>query len=213
MNIGHMRVSYTKGALEPSDVGNDPFLFFEKWFEQAKQDPHIREANAMSLCTLGVNGFPQARIVLLKDYSSEGFIFYTNFESKKGKSIAHHQQVSLSFFWPSLEQQVHIDGRAEKIDKTTATNYFQSRPKGSQLGAWASHQSQEVESREFLADRLASLEKQYANQDVLPKPDFWGGYRVVPERFEFWQGRPNRLHDRVELILDNNKWTARRLSP
>lgn len=212
-DIGHMRTSYNQGALAPEDVGNNPWKFFQLWFEEAQQDPHIKEANAMSICTLGTNGFPQSRIVLLKEFSPRGFIFYTNYESKKGKSIAQHAQVSLSFFWPSLERQVHIDGVASRLDENTSTRYFQSRPKGSQLGAWASNQSQVVQNRSVLTDRLKALEEQYKNKEVLPKPDFWGGYRVVAQRFEFWQGRPNRLHDRVELLPLENTWKAQRLSP
>ena len=212
-DLGHMRTTYTQGALSPEDVGSDPFNFFTQWFKEAEDDSNIREANAMSVCTLAPNGFPQARIVLLKEYSPEGFVFYTNLESKKGKSIAQHNQVSLAFFWPSLERQVHIDGNAHLIDEAVATDYFQSRPKGSQLGAWASYQSEVVENRDILTDRLAALESQYAKEAVLPKPPFWGGFRVVPQRFEFWQGRPNRLHDRVELLLTNDQWKAQRLSP
>lgn len=211
-NLGHLRKSYQKSSLELSDVGTSPLELFQKWFEMAKADPAVEEVNAMSLATLGTDGFPKSRIVLLKSFSAEGFVFFTNYDSEKGLAIAQHPQVGLTFFWPSLERQVIIKGRASKIATEESDTYFQSRPKGSQLGALVSKQSQEIPNRAVLDEALKRLEKQY---EALPisRPQNWGGYMIAPQSIEFWQGRPNRLHDRILARWDGKQWNSVRLSP
>jgi pyridoxamine 5'-phosphate oxidase len=210
-NLGHLRKSYQKSSLELSDVGTSPLELFQKWFEMAKMDPAVEEVNAMSLATLGTDGFPKSRIVLLKSFSAEGFVFFTNYDSEKGLAIAQHPQVGLTFFWPSLERQVIIKGRASKIATEESDTYFQSRPKGSQLGALVSKQSQEIPNRAVLDEALKRLEKQY---EALPisRPQNWGGYMIAPRSIEFWQGRPNRLHDRILARWDGEQWNSVRLS-
>lgn len=166
----------------------------------------------MTVNTIGTDGFPKGRVVLLKKYDEYGFYFYTNYESEKGKAIANNNKVSLSFFWPNMERQIIIKGTAEKTSEADSINYFHSRPKGSQLGAVVSHQSEVVESREVLEKNLAELEKKYETKEV-PKPDNWGGILVKPISIEFWQGRPNRLHDRIRYRLKDNDWVIERLAP
>ncbi len=211
-NLGHLRKSYQKSSLELSDVGTSPLELFQKWFEMAKADPAVEEVNAMSLATLGTDGFPKSRIVLLKSFSAEGFVFFTNYDSEKGLAIAQHPQVGLTFFWPSLERQVIIKGRASKIATEESDTYFQSRPRGSQFGALVSKQSQEIPNRAVLDEALKRLEKQY---EALPisRPQNWGGYMIAPQSIEFWQGRPNRLHDRILARWDGKQWNSVRLSP
>ena len=212
-DIGHLRKSYEKGALDDALKSVSPITLFEQWFAEAEAHPAIEEANAMSLVTLGEDHFPKARVVLLKQFSAEGFVLYTNYESEKGKAILTHPQVGISFFWPALERQVIIKGRAEKVAAEVSDAYFSSRPLGSQLGAIASNQSEVIASREVLEARLAALEKEY--KDRPPKrPAHWGGILVHPQQIEFWQGRPNRLHDRLRYDLTSDaSWTAVRLSP
>ena len=168
--------------------------------------------NAMTISTIGADGFPKGRVVLLKKYDEYGFYFYTNYNSEKGKSIANNNKVSLSFFWPNMERQIIIKGIAEKTSEADSTNYFHSRPKGSQLGAAVSHQSSVLESREILEENLAILEKKYENAEI-PKPEEWGGYLVKPISIEFWQGRANRLHDRIRYTLKDKDWVIERLAP
>ena len=211
-DLGHLRKSYTKHELAAEDIANDPLQFFRTWFDEAEQHPEIEEANAMMLATLGLDDFPKARVVLLKALTEEGFVFYSNYQSEKGLSIAHHPKVGLSFFWPALERQVIIKGRASKIATEESDTYFQSRPKGSQLGALVSKQSQEIPNRAVLDEALKRLEKQY---EALPicRPQNWGGYMIAPRSIEFWQGRPNRLHDRILARWDGEQWNSVRLSP
>ena len=170
------------------------------------------EVNAMTISTIGTDGFPKGRVVLLKKYDEYGFYFYTNYNSEKGKSIANNNRVSLSFFWPNMERQIIIKGTVEKTSEADSTNYFHSRPKGSQLGAAVSHQSEIVASREVLEKNLAELEKKYENKEI-PKPEDWGGFLVKPVSIEFWQGRPNRLHDRIRYTLKDDDWVIERLAP
>lgn len=212
-DIGHLRKSYEKGALDDRLKQVSPIALFEQWFAEAEAHPAIEEANAMSLVTLGEDNFPKARVVLLKQYSPDGFVLYTNYKSEKGKAILAHPQVGISFFWPALERQVIIKGTAEKVAAEVSDAYFSSRPLGSQLGAIASNQSEMIASREILEVRLAALEKEY--KDSPPKrPAHWGGIVVRPVEIEFWQGRPNRLHDRLRFQLTSGSiWTAERLSP
>ncbi|MCG2430504.1 pyridoxamine 5'-phosphate oxidase [Aequorivita xiaoshiensis] len=206
------RKSYEKGELSRNSVAENPMQQFRKWFYEVQDSGSVDEVNAMTVNTIGTDGFPKGRVVLLKKYDEYGFYFYTNYESEKGKAIANNNKVSLSFFWPNMERQIIIKGTAEKTSKADSTNYFHSRPKGSQLGALVSHQSEVVESREFLEKNLAELEEKYQKEEV-PKPDDWGGILVKPISIEFWQGRPNRLHDRIRYRLEGNDWVIERLAP
>jgi pyridoxamine 5'-phosphate oxidase len=211
-NLHEYRKSYEIGMLSEETVDKNPFQQFRTWFYETKLKGGLDEANAMTLSTLDAQGFPKGRVVLLKKYDEFGFYFYTNYNSEKGKSIAHNNKVSLSFYWPNMERQVIIKGTAQKTSVDDSTNYFHSRPKGSQLGAAVSKQSEEVESREVLEERLKKLEEEFKNKEI-PKPKDWGGYIVSPVSFEFWQGRPNRLHDRIQYILKDYDWIIKRLQP
>ncbi|WP_139854822.1 pyridoxamine 5'-phosphate oxidase [Aequorivita sinensis] len=206
------RKSYEKGELSENSVDENPMQQFRKWFYEVQNSGGVDEVNAMTVNTIGTDGFPKGRVVLLKKYDEYGFYFYTNYESEKGRAIANNNKVSLSFFWPNMERQIIIKGTAEKTSEADSTNYFHSRPKGSQLGAVVSHQSEVVESREVLEKNLAELEKKYETEEV-PKPDNWGGILVKPISIEFWQGRPNRLHDRIRYRLKDNDWVIERLAP
>ena len=211
--LADLRKSYEKGVLSQKDVMNDPIQLFQTWFNEAKEVDTIDEANAMSLSTLSTDGFPRARVVLLKDYSKEGFVFFTNYDSEKGKSIFKYPKVGLSFYWPSLERQIIIKGTAEKLAANKSDDYFQSRPRGSQIGAHVSPQSNEIPDRDFLESRKLALEKKYHNKQI-PRPENWGGILVKPIEIEFWQGRPNRLHDRIYCILyQGTQWKIKRLAP
>ena len=185
---------------------------FRKWFYEAKDSESVEEVNAMTLTTVGLDGFSKGRVVLLKKYDECGFYFYTNYLSEKGKSIAQNNKVSLSFFWPSLERQIIIKGTASKTSEDDSNNYFNSRPKGSQLGALVSNQSEVIENRKVIENKLALLENQYSDKEI-KKPANWGGYLVSPISIEFWQGRPNRLHDRIRYRLSHLDWIIERLSP
>lgn len=211
-DLGHLRKSYQKGALNIDDIQNDPMTFFKNWFDQANETQAIEEANAMTLSTLGLDDFPKSRIVLLKALIEEGFVFYTNYQSEKGTSIAHHSKVGLAFFWPPLERQVIIKGEADKLTNEASDAYFQSRPKGSQIGAIVSDQSKVISDRSIMEAKLEALEIEYAEKNV-PRPEHWGGYVVKPQCIEFWQGRPNRLHDRIRCQLQGNFWNIERLAP
>lgn len=211
-DLGHLRKVYEKGSLEISSVGTDPLLFFKKWFDQAQSYKIIDEPNAFSLSTISKDGFPKSRIVLLKSFDSEGFIFYTNYNSEKGKDILSNPKVGVSFFWPSLERQIIIKGSASKLNDDISDEYFDSRPIGSKLGAIASNQSQVIINRNILEQKLDDLKKIYK---VKPpkRPKNWGGFKILPISFEFWQGRPNRLHDRIIFNKMDKKWSINRLSP
>lgn len=207
------RKSYEKSFLEEKDLPESPFTLFSQWFQEVETAGGVEEANAMTITTIGLDGFPKARIVLLKHFNKDGFVFYTNYNSEKGKAIAGNNKVCASFFWPNLERQVIIKGVAQKIDEEDSTRYFLSRPRGSQLGALASCQSEIILSRESLESKLEALEKQYTEKEI-PKPEFWGGYCIHPIEFEFWQGRANRLHDRIRFTNHNiDNWSVDRLSP
>ena len=211
-NLEDYRQSYEKSELLESNISDNPFELFENWFNETEAAGGVGEVNAMTIATVGLNGFPKSRVVLLKSYDSDGFIFYTNFKSEKGKAIAKNPNVCLSFFWPSTERQVIIQGMVEKVDEETATEYYHSRPRGSQLGAWASPQSSEIASREVLEDNLTQVAQKYDGQEV-PKPENWGGYIVKPINMEFWQGRQNRFHDRIIYNREDAKWSSKRLAP
>ena len=212
-DLGQLRKSYDKSSLDIADVGDDPMGFFKKWFDEASDHSEIEEANAMSLTTLGIDDFPKSRVVLLKAFTDKGFVFYTNYQSEKGLAVAHHPKVGLSFFWPPLERQVIIKGLIQKTSSVMSDEYFNSRPKGSQLGAIVSDQSNVISDRTIIEAKLNALEIQYENEEI-PRPDNWGGYLVIPKSIEFWQGRPNRLHDRISCNLENGvDWKVKRLAP
>jgi len=212
-DLGNYRKSYDKGSLLETDISENPLELFQKWFFEVDQHFPQDETNAMTLSTLGEDGFPKGRVVLLKKYTHEGFIFYTNYESEKGKAIVAHPKVSLSFHWAGAERQVIIKGNAEKIATNLSDGYFESRPRGSQLGAHASQQSTVVSSRNSLENQLKTLEEKFENKPI-PRPEFWGGFIVKPVEIEFWQGRANRLHDRIRYQLQNDlNWKIERLSP
>ncbi|WP_223033561.1 pyridoxamine 5'-phosphate oxidase [Hanstruepera marina] len=212
-DLSNYRRSYEKNELSLSKSPENPFELFRDWFLEVDEHFPEDENNAMTISTLGLDGFPKSRVVLLKRYTYEGFIFYTNYNSEKGKAIQANPNVCLSFFWHGAERQIIIKGRAEKVAENLSDGYFESRPRGSQLGALASKQSEVVESREVLENKLKRLEEQFENKDI-PRPDFWGGFIVKPIEFEFWQGRANRLHDRIRYRLDNEcNWIKSRLSP
>ena len=211
-NLHDYRKNYNKGELTKNKVDANPLQQFRKWFYEAKDSESVEEVNAMTLTTLGLDGFSKGRVVLLKKYDEHGFYFYTNYSSEKGKSIAQNNKVSLLFFWPGLERQIIIKGTASKTSEDDSNNYFNSRPKGSQLGALVSNQSEVIENRRVIENKLALLENQYSDKEI-KKPANWGGYLVSPISIEFWQGRPNRLHDRIRYRLSHLDWIIERLSP
>lgn len=211
-DLSDYRKSYEKQELLESHVPENPMELFKKWFHEV-DELFTGETNAMTISTTGLDGYPKSRVVLLKKYTYEGFIFFTNYDSEKGKAIAVNPNVCLSFFWQSAERQIIIKGKAEKIAENLSDGYFESRPRGSQLGALVSNQSQVVESKEVLEKQLHKLDKVYEGKEI-PRPKNWGGYIIKPVEIEFWQGRPNRLHDRIryQLQADYN-WLINRLSP
>lgn len=209
--IADLRQSYEKGALERTDLPADPLALFLAWFEDAREGG-VSEPNAMTLATVDASGHPSARIVLLKGADARGFAFYTNLESRKSQEVKATGRASLVFWWEPLQRQVRIEGAAEPVPAPEADAYYASRPRGSRLGAWASPQSEVIASREVLEARKADAEARFEGADV-PRPDFWGGWRVVPESIEFWQGRPSRLHDRFRYTRDGEAWQIDRLAP
>ena len=212
-NLSNLRLVYSLGELLEKDLRANPIEQFQQWFLQAQQSDTVQEPNAMSVATIGLDGFPKTRVVLLKRFTDEGFIFYTNYNSEKGKAILANPNICLSFFWPVLERQIIIKGTAEKLPTNLSDGYFQSRPRGSQLGSIVSQQSEVVPSREYLQEQLSSLEKEMEGKP-LKRPVHWGGFLVRPISLEFWQGRPNRLHDRIRYTLQADyDWKIERLSP
>ncbi len=212
-DLSNYRKSYEKSELLENTISEDPINLFHKWFHEVKDLGGVEEVNAMTVSSIGLDNFPKARVVLLKQYNEEGFIFYTNYNSEKGKSILHNPNVCLSFFWHSLERQVIIKGIAEKTSDIVSDNYFASRPEGSQLGAVVSDQSEIIPNRDFLETKLKALEKQWEGKQI-PRPAYWGGFLVRPISVEFWQGRPNRLHDRILYTLQEDfNWKIDRLAP
>lgn len=215
-NWSGLHLDYRRSHLSEDEVDANPFDTFLAWY-QAAQDAELYEPNGMTLATVGANGRPSARIVLLRQVDARGFCFFTNYESRKGQELAANPWASLLFWWGRLEQQVRIEGQVERLTEAESDDYFNSRPRGSRLGAWVSDQSQVIPNRQVLEDKLALLEQQYADQDP-PRPPHWGGYRLVPTMFEFWQGGLHRLHDRLrytllDTMLDDHQWKLERLSP
>ncbi len=212
-DLSNYRKSYEKSELAENSIKENPLEQFQKWFYEVEATDGLEEVNAMTLSTIGLDGFPKNRVVLMKKYTHEGFIFYTNYDSEKGKAIENDPSVCLSFFWPNLERQVIIKGKAEKIAENLSDGYFESRPMGSQLGAIVSNQSEVISSREMLEEKLHDLEKAYEGKQP-ERPSYWGGYLVRPISLEFWQGRPNRLHDRIRYTLQEDfNWKIERLQP
>ena len=212
-DLSNYRKSYEKHELLESNCPGKPMDLFKDWFLNADASNTIEETNAMTISTIGNDGYPKSRVVLLKKYTEEGFVFYTNYTSEKGKAIEKNNHICLSFFWPALEQQIIIKGTAAKISEEESDAYFNSRPTGSKLGAWASPQSTVVASKEDLKIQLNSLEKKYDGKEI-PRPEHWGGYIVKPISVEFWQGRPNRMHDRIRYSLTKDfSWKLERMAP
>lgn len=212
-DLSNYRKSYDKSELLETTIPEDPINLFNKWFHEVEDFGGLDEVNAMTVATIGLDGFPKSRVVLLKKYTFEGFIFYTNYNSEKGKAISNNPNICLSFFWQTMERQVIIKGIAEKTATTISDGYFESRPDGSKLGAIVSNQSEVISSRTVLEDKLKQLEKDFQAKEI-PRPDFWGGFLVKPVEVEFWQGRPNRLHDRIRYQLQKDfSWKIDRLSP
>ncbi|CAN5796630.1 pyridoxamine 5'-phosphate oxidase [soil metagenome] len=209
--LDELRKEYTRTGLHESEVAIDPMDQFRAWFEEMV-NAGLVEPNAMTLATATPDGEPSARIVLLKGYDERGFVFYTNFEGRKARELEANPNCTLAFYWGDLERQIRIEGRAARISSEESDAYFAGRPRGSQLGAWASQQSQTVDSREPLEERLRELEAEYEGRQI-PRPPFWGGYRVEPLSIEFWQGRRDRLHDRIVYTRADGRWQIHRLQP
>jgi pyridoxamine 5'-phosphate oxidase len=209
--ILQLRKEYAQASLEITDVAKNPTEQFNNWFQQAMKS-EIIEPYAMNIATVNSNNRPSSRIVLLRDVSEQGFIFYTNYLSRKGKEIDEQKYAAINFFWPELERQIRIEGKLEKVTAKVSEDYFALRPRGSQIGAWASPQSSKIVSREVLEQNEKDFTEKFQNQQV-PRPEHWGGYLLKPDYFEFWQGRENRLHDRISYEKTENNWEINRLAP
>ena len=211
LDISNLRRDYRLKSLDIKDVNTDPFLQFKIWFQEAQQ-AQVNESNAMCLATASKTAIPSCRIVLLKGIDAQGFLFFSNYNSLKGKDLEENPLACANFFWAELERQVIISGAVERLSRQESEAYFSSRPRGSQIGAWASHQSEIISTRELLETSYQQQEKVFEGKTVLTPPH-WGGYRLIPEKIEFWQGRSNRLHDRLQYRLHKTQWIIERLSP
>lgn len=210
--LAELREDYKAGRFNKADADPNPHHQFEKWFQEAR-DSEEPEANAMTLASIDATGRPSARIVLLKGFSEEGFIFYTNYNSRKAQALEANPQAALVFCWLSLQRQIRIEGTVTKVSEAVSTKYFQSRPRKSQLGAWASNQSEDIQNREELETAFQAIEKKYEKETLIPKPPHWGGYLIKADYIEFWQGRSSRLHDRIAYRLENETWNIQRIAP
>lgn len=211
LDIAGLRENYTRGGLKEEDLTDDPVIFFKKWLEEAIESK-VAEPNAMSLATVAEDGTPNSRIVLLKEVGERTIRFYTNYESRKGSDLKTNPFAAVSFWWPELERQVRIKGSIKKVSREDSDEYFQSRPRESRLGAWASKQSSEVINREKLREAYEKVSKRFKNTTI-PTPGFWGGFDIYANEIEFWQGRPSRLHDRILYTYGNDTWKFKRLQP
>ena len=211
MSIADLRREYARARLDEADVSHDPFVEFARWFAEA-QDAKIHEPNAMSLATATADGIPSVRIVLLKHFDDRGFVFFTDYRSQKGRELEQNPHAALGFYWGELERQVRIAGTVTRASHEESVAYFNSRPLGSRLGAWTSHQSQVIPGRQVLEATLREVEQRFGDGPV-PLPDHWGGFRLRPASIEFWQGRPSRLHDRIRYTRSADGWRIDRLSP
>ena len=205
------RHDFMSSALSKKDVDRNPILQFERWYNEAFSSK-VMEANAMTLSTVDKENKPHSRVVLLRDVNENGFVFFTNYNSAKGHELMHNPNAALLFFWPELERQIRIEGKVEKLDNKRSDEYFNSRPKESRIGAWASPQSREIENRQAL-EKIVADKKEFFDQNILDRPGFWGGYVLKPESIEFWQGRPSRLHDRIKYLKNGSDWKILRLAP
>ncbi|MEJ2004470.1 MAG: pyridoxamine 5'-phosphate oxidase [Cyclobacteriaceae bacterium] len=212
MTLADLRREYSKQVLNESAINEDPLKQFEAWFSEAVKS-EVPEPNAMTLSTVSEQGFPSGRIVLLKGIQDDGFVFYTNYQSSKARDMEKNGIVALTFFWGELERQVRIQGTVKKVSRETSENYFKTRPRDSQVGAWVSPQSSPIKNRKILEERKKQIIERFKDEETLPLPKQWGGYHVDPFLFEFWQGRPSRLHDRILYTREKESWNIRRLAP
>ncbi len=211
MNLAEVRGQYEIGTLTETDMNADPFVQFAEWYSDAESACRYFPNN-MILSTVDDSGAPFSRVVLLKTMDDKGFVFFTNYNSRKGQQLQSNIAASITIFWPELERQVNISGLSEKVTAAESDEYFVTRPRGSQIGAWVSNQSEKIASREILTQEKDRLEELYLDRKV-PRPPHWGGFRILPSRMEFWQGQPDRLHDRLEYALNEDKWALKRLAP
>ncbi len=210
MNLHDIRQDYSSQSLNEEDCTAQPLEQFQRWLSEAIQ-AKVNEPTAMNLATVGDNGRPQARIVLLKEVAAEGLVFFSNYQSRKGRAMVHNPYAAVTFFWPELERQVRIEGIVQQLNNTDSDAYFKTRPYASRIGAWASQQSEVISSKLELMTRATKFAAKYLL--AVPRPPHWGGYVLIPDQFEFWQGRPSRLHDRIQYIWQNDNWIRQRLAP